>query len=274
MKNLSFFLFFSTAMVLAPCCAAEPNPKVEVKKTTETKENDNPIVWFIPPTGWGYADPSMLPPTVKIMVIGKGKNPMPPSMNLTAEPYKGTLKQYLKIVKGMNDAQGYEWKDLGSINTASGPASLSQVETKTEWGTVKLMHVITLKDGMIYILTAAALKEEFSDFYKDFFASMRTLKISKNLIDSVKPVQRQNDLKEALQKVKLQWKEMVTQEQKLHPELSLDKIKEQVFESDQFKSKAWTPFKEFINQKFADMDAQWQALALVNTENELFEINP
>ncbi len=79
-------------------------------------------------------------------------------MNLSTQLFPGTLKDYLKNVKNINEAQGYFWKDLGSITTEAGPASLSQVDTKTEYGDVRQMHVILLKNGRIYILTASALK--------------------------------------------------------------------------------------------------------------------
>ncbi len=104
---------------------------------------------------------------------------LPPSMNLGTETFDGTLKDYLKIVKNVNDARHAEWKELGTIRTEAGNASLSQADIKTEWGDVRMMHVIMLHDGTVYILTAAALKEEFPNFYKDFFKSMTTLKIQR-----------------------------------------------------------------------------------------------
>lgn len=135
-------------------------------------------VLFTPPTGWQIADPKALPASVKIMVVGKGMSEFPPSMNLGAEPFKGTLKDYLKIVKSINDSQGTAWKDLGQLKTQAGETSLSQVDVKTEWGEVRMMHVILVKDGTAYVLTSAALKDEFSKFYQDFFNSMKSLRIN------------------------------------------------------------------------------------------------
>lgn len=136
-------------------------------------------VIFTPPEGWRFADTSMLPPSVKTMVIGKGASEFPPSINLGTENYTGTLKQYLKRIKEINQSQGAEWKDLGMIRTEAGDASLSQVDTKTQWGDVRMMHVILLKDGTVYILTAASLKDEFPSFYKDLFNSLRSLRFDK-----------------------------------------------------------------------------------------------
>lgn len=132
---------------------------------------------FTPPKGWQLADAKSLPPHVKIMVVGKGAREMPPSMNLGYEKFSGTLKDYLKIVKDINISQGDIWKSLGDISTEAGPASLSQVDMKTEWGILRQMHLIFAKDGIVYILTAAALKEEFSLFYKEFFDAMKSFRL-------------------------------------------------------------------------------------------------
>lgn len=132
---------------------------------------------FVPPKGWRAADTKLLPKSVKFMVVGTGSHEVPPSINLGFEPYSGTLSDYLAIVKKLNAAQGDAWKDLGTIETKSGPASLSQVDVKTEWGMIRQMHVIYLDQGMIYILTAAALKDEFPKFYSEFFEALRSFQI-------------------------------------------------------------------------------------------------
>lgn len=135
---------------------------------------------FKPPEGWRAADIKTLPPSVKFMVVGKGSREVPPSINLGFEPYQDTLKSYLKIVKDINSAQGDNWKDLGTVQTAGGPASLSQVDVKTEWGVIRQMHLIYLDQGVIYILTAAALRDEFPKFYNDFFEALRSFKVQVN----------------------------------------------------------------------------------------------
>lgn len=150
-----------------------PNTKSQSTTTPEAKS-----ILFTPPPGWKLADSNSLLPSVKTMVVGKGAHEYPPSINLGTEVYSGTLKQYLKRIKEINDSEGASWKDLGKLRTQAGEASLSQVDKKTEWGEVRMMHVILKKDGIIYILTAASLKNEFPKFYKDFFASMSSLRFS------------------------------------------------------------------------------------------------
>jgi hypothetical protein len=98
-------------------------------------------------------------------------------MNLMVDEYPGTRKEYLKIAKAISEASGADWKDLGSIQTEAGNASLLQEDFKTEWGMLRMLHVVFLREGMVYILTAAALKDEFAQFYPQFFKSLRSLKI-------------------------------------------------------------------------------------------------
>jgi hypothetical protein len=131
-----------------------------------------------PPTGWRAADETMLTSRVKAMVIGKGRYDYPPSINLATEEFQGTLKDYMKIVKKINASQGSAWKDLGKISTDAGVGSLSQIDIETNWGPVRMMHLILVHSGQAFIVTAAAIKEEFPDFYKDFFNAFISLKIT------------------------------------------------------------------------------------------------
>jgi hypothetical protein len=150
----------------------------ELQESFKVISQEPGAVMFKPPEGWLLADPKALPANIKIMVVGKGTHESPPSLNLAFEDYPGTLKEYLRLVAMINKKKGAEWKDLGKIQTEAGKASLSQVDLKTQWGVERQMHVILINNGTVYILTAAALKEEFPNFYKDFFTAMRSLKIN------------------------------------------------------------------------------------------------
>lgn len=133
------------------------------------------IIAFTPPKGWRFADKKLLPPSVEAMVVGTGKRDFPPSINLSTESYDGTIAEYLDTVRSINRSHGNDWKDLGSIQTGAGPASLSQVITNTEWGNVQMMHVILVDNGRAFILTAASLQSEFPRFYKEFFPALSSL---------------------------------------------------------------------------------------------------
>lgn len=145
---------------------------------SEKSEKLDYTIEFSPPHGWHMAESKDLPPNVKMMVIGKTDGHFPPSINLATEAYSGTLKEYLKIVQNINNAKGAIWKDLGTIQTAAGVGSLSQVDAKVQWGDISMLHLILLHKGTVYILTAAAAKAEFSNFYQTFFNSLRSLRIN------------------------------------------------------------------------------------------------
>ncbi len=135
---------------------------------------------FDPPEGWRLADTKALPKSVKIMVVGSGKKEMPPSINLGTEQYAGTLKEYLKIIQAFNKSQGDTWRDLGTIETQAGPASLSQLDMKSQWGDLRMLHLIFIHEGTVYILTASALKEEFASFYPQFIKSLKSIRLQKD----------------------------------------------------------------------------------------------
>lgn len=131
---------------------------------------------FTPPKGWVAADSSQLPPSVKMMFIGKSNLSLPPSLNLGMESFEGSLQEYLATVERINRSLGAEWEDLGFIQVLAGKASLSQVDAQTEWGMVRMMHIILVEHGYAFILTAAALKDDFAKYYEDFFHSFKSLK--------------------------------------------------------------------------------------------------
>lgn len=248
-----------------------PKPTTSSSQTVEKSSelNKEGIVLFTPPPGWRLAEADSLPAHVRVMVVGSGPSSFPPSMNLSSEPYKGTLKQYLKTVKNLNSAQGYEWKDLGSIKTAAGNASLSQVDTKSQWGDIRLMHVILIKNGHAYILTASALKDEFSIFYQAFFAAMRSLRVVHDAYEMVEDLQQRTQLKAAAAKLQSQWDNLIAQKQKSDPEISMVQQQESLFKSQQFQDEYWKPFQEMLKQKYGNLGPEWQALFLKTLEDHL-----
>lgn len=278
MKKLCFILIMTTTTSYCfadSSIASPPSPPSPLSSSTPPTlsppshpiEDEEGIVYFNPPQNWMLADSSILPKSVKLMVIGKSSTGFPPSINLSSEPFKGTLKEYLKIVKNINSAQGYEWKDLGSIQTQAGTGNLSQVDTKSQWGNVRLMHVILIKNGHVYILTASALRDEFSTFYKDFFNSMRSLKIVKDEYEMITSAQLRTQLKTATDKLKTQWQTLLAQKQ--HEQPQTDELKIQLFKSQEFQA-IWNPFLEMLKQKYSQLGPEWQTLFLQKLEDQLF----
>lgn len=169
-------------LVALPLLAEEallaPEEVEKIQSAYEKMATEPGSVMFDPPAGWKMADPKVLSQHIKIMVVGDTQGAFPPSINLAWDPFKGTLKEYLKMVKSFNDSQNADWKDLGTIATKAGNASLSQVDTKTKWGVERQMQVIFLKDEKAWILTCSALKDEFARYYKDFFEAIKSLRIN------------------------------------------------------------------------------------------------
>lgn len=191
----------SPFLILSLCCvqilfAEETRPPAEPTKETPKETTIPPAeeketlakfkelasqpgaVSFQPPPGWVLGDKKNMKPCVQVVVVGKSKTDFTPSLSLIVEDFAGTLKQYLRIVQLKSQNYGDDWKDLGRIQTEAGEASLSQADVKSKWGTERRMYVILLNKGKIYILTGGALKDDFSNHYKDFFNAFRSLRIN------------------------------------------------------------------------------------------------
>lgn len=273
-RHLSFaFLASSFALAFSQTYATPVNQEhSEQHIAPSSTENTPGAVMFVPPQGWRYAEDKDLPRTVQVMVIGKGNGNFPPSINLATEKYPGTLKQYLKIVKSINDAKGSEWKDLGTIRTEAGDASLSQVDQKNQWGNVRMMHVMLIRNGTVYILTAAALKDEFPTYYKDFFNSLRSLRINKNVYEMVSNAKKRAELQAAADHVKAAWQTAYNSRKQGAEVKSPDSIAQDVFSSDDFQAKHWIPFKEKLSKEYSDMGTDWQKQLLDQLHEELFSL--
>lgn len=229
-----------TNLVLAlhaiPLTAADAVPQTEIEMYDSM--NEPGAVMFTPPREWRYADSSQLGKAVKLMVVGTGSSHFPPSINLATETYQGSLKDYLKIMKAINDKDGAVWKDLGTIKTSAGNGSLSQVDLKNQWGEVREMHVVLKKKDTIYIITTAALREDFSKYYKDFFEAMRSLKINKEFDEMVSSPSLREELLKKIAALKMA-------------------AQGSSFTSEEFQTHEWKSFQDFLDERFSMMGTKW-----------------
>jgi hypothetical protein len=215
---------------------------------------------FAPPSGWLAADPEKFPDNVQAMVIGKGKGHYPPSMYLWIEPYDGTLKGYIKQIQKINEDQLAQFKDLGQISTETGNAALCQVDMKNEWGDVRLLHAVVVRYGSVYILTAAALKDEFPDYYKDFFRSIRSMKINPDVFEQVKSLNKRAKLQAEVNRLKGEWIKLKEKEQLSSTEL---------FNQETFQEQNWKPFLNFLSKELNEMGDGWQNHLIDKIKKEL-----
>ena len=263
---LSAITFCDSLLIHADSQPSPANSTNILLKPQVVDQNYPGAAVFTPPAGWRLADSANLGKSIKVMVVGKGKRELPPSINLTTERYAGTLKQYLKLIKDINAAQGNEWKDLGTIQTKSGNASLSQSNSKTNWGDMRMMHLVLFKNKTIYIMTAAALTEEFATFYQDFFNSMSSLTINPDAYEMIKDPQTRKQLTQSVSALETQWNQFlqVHQEQVKHG-ASFDSL----FSEKEFQDNTWKPFLAQLEEKYGPMGASWQESLIASIEEDL-----
>jgi len=214
--------------------------------------------FFIPPEGWEIADPRSLSSKVKIAFLKKSMNGFCPSINLAVEDTDATLNEYLKAVKAIHEQdRTNQWRALGKVRTGAGLAQLTEVDSTTEWGPVRILQLILVKEGHAYVLTAAALKEEISNYYKDFQSSFRSFTLSNDLFSNVPQTERRQLLKQQ-QFDLFAASENFYRSQKKNP-----------MQDQDFKEQHWLPFQTTILDEFGDMGAFWQILVLRNAHEKL-----
>lgn len=205
---------------------------------------ESEFCYFIPPEGWNLADMSKLSPRVKICFIGKSSSNLLPSVNLATEEVSVTLKTYLDIVKRDCESDpNCLWRDLGKYNTSFGEGRLTEREVKTQWGVSRQAQLIVIKDQRAYILTAGALKEEFSSHYQDFEKVFRSLAVTNDLTAEIPSPEK----KELLSKL-------------------IDNLK-----SAGTQKESWKPFQEKIINDFTEMGPYWQILLLRDVQYQLLQ---
>lgn len=251
-----------TLCSIALCCAAYMQPLTAEETASET-------VTFTPPNGWGLAPRELLTPNIKVMVMGKGAQEYPPSINLTVEPWKGTLPEYMAVIRDLNDSQSSNFKELGKVKTEAGEAFLTQEDMKTKWGDVRQMHLVHLHNGVIYILTAASLKDEFAQFYKDFYSSMTSLRIIKGVFDTIPDEKKRQTLKKSNTEMNNAFLLMVAEAKKNSPNSAPGPLLQQVFTSSEFQTKFWEPFKALLTKEYTEMGTEWQNLVLGQVQTSL-----
>lgn len=232
--------------------------------------SEQELVYFNPPKGWFQVEPDKSTRTVKLIIVGKPKSTFAPTIKLSTQLYSKSLKDYLNMIKVKNQSEGIDWKDLGIIQTKTGKASLSQNDEKTEYGTLRFMRVILLKDERIYILTATALASEFSFYYKEFFDALTSLTIIKDFYQPLSHKEKQQ-LKQEICLLKNQWQKLVQQNIQGKNEEDLKETVLNVFTSKDFQERFWLPFKNYLEKNF-QQPSEWQSFTLLKIENDLFNL--
>jgi hypothetical protein len=208
------------------------------------ESQDSSYCYFIPPKGWELADQNKLSPRVKICFIGKSSNNLLPSVNLATEEVDISLKAYVDIVKRDCESDpNCLWRDLGKYNTSLGEGRLTEREVKTEWGISRQVQLIVIKDQRAYILTAGALKEEFSRHYQDFEGVLGSLTLTNDLTANIPSSEKKELLLKLIENLK----------------------------TVGFQKEAWEPFQQKIINDFTEMGPYWQILLLRDVQHQLLQ---
>ena len=150
---------------------------------------------FTVPEGWEQVRHVTPKNNVKMLVRQPRANILPPSINLIVEDVEVSLPEYLQIVKDLHKyINSAELHDLGKINTKAGTAQLITIEMNSNWGDTKVLQALFIKDNIAYVMTATALKEDFSNYYKDFFSAIKSFNIHENIFYMVSEEPKRSDL--------------------------------------------------------------------------------
>jgi hypothetical protein len=146
----------------------------------------NEIYVTSPPKGWECIDdPTQLPQKVKVIYIGKGNktSQFTPSINVAAEPTYLPLKEYVTIAKRYHEGQGgTQCFPLGKIKTESGDAELLQIDRLSQWGSIRFLQAMVIKEGVAYVVTATCLKNEFNSYSSQIFKAIQSLKVPERVL--------------------------------------------------------------------------------------------
>jgi hypothetical protein len=259
MRWILILLTASSLATIQPLAAKIHSTPVE--KAAETAVTS--LCFFKPPQGWEIADPKDLSPRVKIAFLTNTGKGFCPSINLTVEKTSVSLPDYLKAVRSIHEQnRNNQWRALGRVRTEAGLAQLTEIDTTTEWGPVRMLQLILLKDGHAYVLTAAALREEFSNYYKEFQAAFRSMTLSSDLLSNIPQLERREKLKRKQEYLLASAKKALT----------TLATPENLLEDPLFQKKHWLPFQKSILNNFGDMGAFWQILALRNAQEKLLSL--
>jgi hypothetical protein len=218
--------------------------------------------FFIPPKDWELANPEKLSPRVKMGFIGSTKKELRPSVNLAMEEVDVSMNDYVAAVKKIHESDpNNRWRDLGKFSTPAGEARLTEIEAKSEWGDVRLLQLIILKNKTAYIITASALKEEFSRFYQEFQSVFRSFTITSDLIGAVPNSEKRQKFQNKCSALTKPFIEKAKAAGSL----------EQAFADEKFQKDHWLPFQNSVIHDYADMGAYWQVLILQSTHEKLMK---
>ena len=204
------------------------------------------ICHFQPPEEWVGAKSDDPSDAGMIAFIGKARKEVSPSLSFTTEPTDLSLKEYIKAVKAIHESDLHVvWRDLGEFAFRAGKGRLGEICNPTPLGEMRILQGILVQNGCAYILTGAALKEEFAEHRASLVAAIRSLALLPNLFSAISDPKTREELKNRFDKLAL-------------------------LDSAEMREKEWQTLQKTLPKEFAQLGGYWHILALQEGFNRIF----
>lgn len=215
---------------------------------------NEPFYSFSIPKKWDLVSTKDFAKSVKVGCIAKSKNTIKPSINLATEYTKKNFEEYIQAAKNLHIADRKNtYTSLGYLSLKHGKAYLSQIETKSKCGDIRILQCLFMKDHIVYILTGVCEKQDYLNFYDEFILAFESFEIANSPFETIKDLSKENLLKNRLEAIKASWQTL----QEKYPSKTIDDL----FLDKTFQKKTWKSFEKFLTQTFKDKGLIWQIQA-------------
>ncbi len=221
----------------------------------------DPFYSFVLPKKWEIVSTKDFASSIKIGCVAKSKNNLKPSLNLAIEKTKVSFEDYIKAVKDRHISKRKNtYTSLGYLDIAKNKAHLSQIDTKTKCGDMRILQCLLLKDNIAYIMTGVCEKGDFLDIYDQFINAFESFEIAQSPFETLSNLSKENQLKEQISLVKTAWQELKNK--------STNHEIDQLFLDKKFQKKNWKNLEKFISKTFKEKGLIWhiQASAYIKSE--------
>ncbi|MBN2478855.1 MAG: hypothetical protein JXA94_01375 [Parachlamydiales bacterium] len=152
-------------------------------------------VFFKVKNEWELANPKAYTNLIKVGFIKKEKAKFKSSINLACEKTSASLKDYTKAAKEIHEEDiNVTYDILDEIQIDKTIANLCQINKKVNGINLKMLQMIFVKDGYVYVMTAACEKTKFLNNFKNFMEIFLSFQLVDNLFDLIEDKDLKNDL--------------------------------------------------------------------------------
>jgi len=182
-------------------------------------------------------------------------------LNLGIEQVEVSLSDYVAAAKKRHLAtRTKKWSEIGIVKTQAGPAHVSQIDEKNQVGDIRCLQCILVQNGLAYILTGVALKEDFLDYYNDFIKTFESFSIHTSTLSSLGSEELKTLYDTKLQSLLKEWSLFLT---------SAHLTPYKAFEDKRFRRGLWKDFERFLSKTFKNQGVAWQVMASHEAKNLL-----